>query len=668
MKLIVDQVGTLVPNVPLSDPTGELAEGQLYLPPSPSPGTAWYAGGPVKPFAIPLPGTTNGANIEVIDVSFRLQVADGETGPSGGRLLGCFPEGYNFKFSSQDTSGATSGWLTLSFDGPLNAQNVLFVKNREAFAPIGFQGNVVWQYVDPKNTVLAQTSTPLEFYILHPNLPPYFTASDGTLNPIPIKLLRIFLGQSMQRGIQTRTAWLKWVTSIIHGSIDPNTGNEKMTSHHFFKYEVWVGGPAYTWEDGGSFKLEKWLQFWKEGETALASSSTDTSATLSQNLHTVNCFDQAGIAWIALSLGMDHNTLAWEHKQVYGYLRSCQLVGWGECNNPFFAGDKDQRLLQNPFDRRRQAFRNHVFLSFGDNPVNGQASVTRNTTNKRITPPDMSRFIIDACAGPFVGNQTYTAYVQKAIDDKGLQAGLQEQNHSNPRFPWVENNYTLLSGIVALDQKTTGSSLWTEYDTQYGIADATQQPFNPSFPDPPTVLEIDLHDTCSHVDKFVKPRCPFYVGWNDATNPSFSKQQTQDTGDQAGDVGCFYRLKENWMENEWDKSFYYVKISILRSRDDALSNMKGRMSLFSPPGGAAFTRAVDGAGSLHFQLACSKSIELFMYQNMVFELGGFVDSQMSDTDWKSASTVNQKSILYQAAVDLAKYVATKATPMNLTLG
>jgi hypothetical protein len=614
-------------------------------------------GSPVIPFAIPLPGTTIGLSTDVLKISFNLQIEDGETVPSSGQLLGYFVQPYEFRLASQDTSGLTSGTMSLRFDTSMNAQSVLAVGNRENFVPIGFQGNMLWQYVDSQGNFLAQTTTPMEFYVLHPNLSPYFTDNKGLPIPIPIKLLRIFLRQSIQSGITTRTAWLQWVTKIIHGSLDPNTGKQKNTSDHFFKYEVWVGEPAYTGELGGSFKLEKWLNFWKEGETGIASPSTGAVTHQSQLLHTVNCFDQAGIAWIALSLGMDHNTLAWEHKQVYGYLKQCQLVGWGDCNNPFFAGDKDQRCLENN-DGRRQPFRNHVFISFGDNGVNGQDSVTGNLpANKRLTP-DKSRFIIDACAGPYVGNQTYTAYEQGAIDPSGLQERLQKENYS-VQSRWDENTYTLLSGIVALDQTTTGTNLWTEYDSQYGIADATQQSFNPTFTDPPVLVALNLDTVLDRVDGFVKSRSPLYTGWTDSSNTSFASQDTTEV-----EVGMYgqtpshsHRIRESWTVKDWDHSFYYVKITTHVSRDVALDCMKNRITLFSPPGDAAFTRVVNGAGDLHFQLACSKTIELFMYQNIIVELGGFIDGRIRNAEWKKASAVNQDSLLYQASMDLANYLA-----------
>lgn len=95
--------------------------------------------------------------------------------------------------------------------------------------------------------------------------------------------------QSGQSGITTRTAWLGWVTKIIHGSLDPMTGKPKETGDHFFKYEVWGGSPAHTTEDGVAFSLDKWLEKWAKGEAASANS--DPTKHKSQFIHTVNCFD-----------------------------------------------------------------------------------------------------------------------------------------------------------------------------------------------------------------------------------------------------------------------------------------------------------------------------------------------------------------------------------------
>jgi hypothetical protein len=43
------------------------------------------------------------------------------------------------------------------------------------------------------------------------------------------------------------------------------------------------------------------------------------------------------------------------------------LIGWGECNNPYFCNDLSRQIVNPDDDPSRSGFRNHAYLSCGPN-------------------------------------------------------------------------------------------------------------------------------------------------------------------------------------------------------------------------------------------------------------------------------------------------------------
>lgn len=112
---------------------------------------------------------------------------------------------------------------------------------------------------------------------------------------------------------------------------------------------------------------------------------------------TVNCYDQAaGVTVCSRLLGILSEYI---FMQPFGYILATDLVGIGQCNNPFYpncAAPYNIALLgtggvTDLVSPNRTAFGNHAFVRLNSK-------------------------IYDACAGPHVGTETLIQYATAAID------------------------------------------------------------------------------------------------------------------------------------------------------------------------------------------------------------------------------------------------------------
>jgi hypothetical protein len=109
-----------------------------------------------------------------------------------------------------------------------------------------------------------------------------------------------------------------------------------------------------------------------------------------------NCYDLAAVVQYLLRVGGIVN-VRWAYMQPFGYLRKTQLVGRGQCNNPFYAapGRPPTNPVVDPGYGWRTAFGNHAFCY-----VVG------------------SQTLADATAGPHLGGESVASYVNVATDDQ----------------------------------------------------------------------------------------------------------------------------------------------------------------------------------------------------------------------------------------------------------
>jgi hypothetical protein len=103
-----------------------------------------------------------------------------------------------------------------------------------------------------------------------------------------------------------------------------------------------------------------------------------------------NCYDQAAaVQALSIALGA---TIGWRYLNPFGYIKPTNLVGVGQCNNPFFGADDAKKMVAED-SADRTAFGNHAFANIP------------------------SGNILDGCAGPHTGSESPDQYVSASIDD-----------------------------------------------------------------------------------------------------------------------------------------------------------------------------------------------------------------------------------------------------------
>ncbi|KAI9687114.1 MAG: hypothetical protein M1822_002525 [Bathelium mastoideum] len=226
--------------------------------------------------------------------------------------------------------------------------------------PWGVAGNVVWRIcVIETGQLIGLNSSRLEFYAFSPKIAPLFPKS-----LVPIMLLRRFV---LSRKTWTPDfSWEGYCCSLAF--------------HDFaFRYDIWDGRPSYgrVNNDGVYFRLHAYLSNIKAGPKL------------------VNCYDQACIMKICLSLSPAIDSLEWIFMKPFGFIKTTVLIGRGVCNNPFYgqAGRSKQRLCESNLPTRSK-FNNHAFVRVGG--ADGK--------------------IVDACSGPHLGDETLGHFIDASID------------------------------------------------------------------------------------------------------------------------------------------------------------------------------------------------------------------------------------------------------------
>jgi hypothetical protein len=105
-----------------------------------------------------------------------------------------------------------------------------------------------------------------------------------------------------------------------------------------------------------------------------------------------NCYDQAGA--VESLCGAAGIIVEWIYLDPYGFIKPTNLLGYGMCNNPFFLDPASPtKKMMGINDGGRTSFGNHAFSRW-------------------------SLKILDACAGPHVGTESDSEYVDNSIDDQ----------------------------------------------------------------------------------------------------------------------------------------------------------------------------------------------------------------------------------------------------------
>lgn len=272
------------------------------------------------------------------DVEVKVRVTKSENVSGGGKLIGNF-NGLVIEGTCPTSAGEHTVAATIN-EPPDTIQ--------------GYRGKVSWgiEVADiPLSLSLGTSLAEVYFLIAKPKARPY-------RNGVWSEVLRFLCGKVGVAGEKEEKAVAAKIPAYCHTS-------------HKLKYDTSRGAPRYGVGNlGGLFELGNYM----------------TRAS-----ERCNCYDQAA-AVQALSLAVGA-TVGWRYLAPFGYIKPTNLVGFGQCNNPFFGLDESQKMIDED-SPDRTAFGNHAF-----------ADVTGGN-------------ILDACAGPHTGSETPDQYVTASIDDK----------------------------------------------------------------------------------------------------------------------------------------------------------------------------------------------------------------------------------------------------------
>jgi hypothetical protein len=188
-----------------------------------------------------------------------------------------------------------------------------------------------------------------------------------------------------KKGVWVEALRLVFKKAGVAGTNEPKSISAKVTSYchsgHRMAYDTGGGASFFIKTDGhpglgGSFTLKNYI-----------SGKNDKKSNL------LNCYDSAGaVQTLCGALGVK---VQWIFQEPFGFINPTNLIGVGQCNNPFFTHPRfTNKPLTNPDDPRRSKFGNHAFVA--------------------AIPSDHA--ICDACAGPHIGDENLVQYLKASID------------------------------------------------------------------------------------------------------------------------------------------------------------------------------------------------------------------------------------------------------------
>ena len=118
----------------------------------------------------------------------------------------------------------------------------------------------------------------------------------------------------------------------------------------------------------------------------------------------------------------------------FGYIQKTDLVGWGDCNNPFPNNISELCLSTNGITDNvisstpaRKPFSNHAFVADGGGSI------------------------LDSCAGPHLGNESYLDYCTTSIDiSSDAESAESADANTDHSFSTTEVNSVRLSPDISV--------------------------------------------------------------------------------------------------------------------------------------------------------------------------------------------------------------------------
>ncbi len=264
------------------------------------------------------------------------------------------------KVTASNVSGTgkligTLSWLRFEGDCPLGAgEHIVVAEVKEVPDAFNCVGGNLAWTLEGTELSAALNGTRVEIFFIYGT--PHKAFKDG----VWIEALRFLASRPLLRGTSALADAIAKVVRYCHG-------------HHGLKYDSAGGGGSQygVGQGGGTFRLSGYM----ERDEAFA-----------------NCYDQAGA--VESLCGAAGIIVEWIFLDPFGFIKPANLLGYGLCNNPFFLGSTPPtRKVMGINDVDRTPFGNHAFSRW-------------------------SGKILDACAGPHVGSESPSEYVDSAIDDQ----------------------------------------------------------------------------------------------------------------------------------------------------------------------------------------------------------------------------------------------------------
>ncbi len=255
-----------------------------------------------------------------------------------------------------------------------------------------YEGSLRWQ-LQWNNQRFGANQIPIEVYIIY-NKPMAFYKRG-----VWIEALRFLFNRVKITRFQKQAHSVGEITRYCHGS-------------HGFKYDTTRGAPRYGMgAQGGTFNLTEYLV---------------------PTIPLVNCYDQAGaVQTLAGALGIQVNWLFQPEPQIlmFGYINKTNLIGVGDCNNPFFSGvappkpprpsSPHGKIPPPPKPPRPSSPHGKIPPPLPSVP--GNVPVVPYNHPKRTSFGnhafcEFNAKIHDACAGPHAGTESLKEYLDASVD------------------------------------------------------------------------------------------------------------------------------------------------------------------------------------------------------------------------------------------------------------
>ncbi|MCP5106363.1 MAG: hypothetical protein GY950_23460 [bacterium] len=325
----------------------------------------------------------------------------------------------------------------------------------------------------PQTVMAVPTHIPTDFTWVRGEVDWYVETSPGKGGSVRKTLLELFWIYGYPGEMYTRGVWIE-VLRLLGANCYGLTGKEQVIQQvvnyiHFgtgLMYDSYHGLNHYVEEwKGGSFKLNAYLR---------------------RAFALCNCYDLGGaLQTLLAALGI--NDITYIYLNPFGYINRTNLIGRGQCNNPFFFRDEiPAPKVVEINDPQRSGFSNHVFCGIRN----------RDT-------------ILDACAGPHLGNETKQQYLDESIDTKTtLYTGNPEKGIERPGtiadmvvYPGVTSVGRILISEKEEEKMAPAEDLKTKrFKTRIGL----DKPLKKSLPGKGVVCRWADPLTCSHLSGWKK--------------------------------------------------------------------------------------------------------------------------------------------------------------------